>query len=231
MSMSPAPAAPVNVRLDIYVPLRHHHAMMASTLRERQAEQVRVAVLDAVAKQLEERSVDDIAMADVAAEAGISLRTLYRYFPDRAALLHAAGEHLYRALGIGYEITNAADISASFRDAATKLSSRPALTRALVQTTAGRAARSAARVQRVEAIRTALAPLTASLDADTARRATAVIAHLCSAASWVAVSDDSGLDDEDAQQAVAWAIDALVAVLRAQQPTRTTGRGRRTKQP
>jgi len=203
--------------------------MTASPLRERQAEQVRVAVLDAVAKQLEQRSVDDIAMADVAAAAGISLRTLYRYFPDRAALLHAAGEHLYRALGIRYEIANAADISASFRDAATKLSSRPALTRALVQTTAGRAARSAARVQRVEAIRTALAPLTDSVDPDTARRATAVIAHLCSAASWVAVSDDSGLDDDDAQQAVAWAIDTLIAVLQSQQPAPTTSRGRGTK--
>jgi len=204
--------------------------MTMPTLRERQAEQVRVTVLDAVARQLEERSVDDIAMADVAADAGISLRTLYRYFPDRAALLHAAGEHLYRALGIGTEIADAADISASFRDAATKLSSRPALTRALVQTTAGRAARSAARVQRVEEIRTALAPLTDGLDADTARRATAVIAHLCSAVSWVAVSDDSGLDDEDAQQAVAWAIDTLIAVLRSQQPSASAQARRRTKQ-
>ena len=188
---------------------------------------MRVAVLDAVVAQLEERSVDDIAMADVAAEAGISLRTLYRYFPDRAALLHAAGEYLYADLGIGYEIAGPEDISASFRDAAAKLSARPALTRALVQTSAGRAARSAARVQRVEAIRTALAPLTARLDPDLARRATAVIAHLCSAASWVTVSDDSGLDDDDAQQAVAWAIDALIQVLQSLQPT--PARGRRSK--
>lgn len=202
--------------------------MTTPTLRERQAEQVRVAVLDAVVAQLEERSVDDIAMADVAAEAGISLRTLYRYFPDRAALLHAAGEHLYRALGIGHEIAGPDDVSASFRDAATKLSARPELSRALVQTTAGRAARSGARAQRIDAIRNALAPLTKDLDADTARRATAVIAHLCSAASWVAVSDDSGLDDDDAQQAVVWAIDTLIDALRSQQPTTRTGRGRRT---
>ena len=83
-------------------------------------------------------------------------------------------------------------------------------------------------MQRLDAIRTALAPVTDRLDDDTARRATAVIAHLCSAASWVAVSDDSGLDDDDAQQAVAWAIDTLIEVLRSQQPKATTGRGRRT---
>jgi AcrR family transcriptional regulator len=202
--------------------------MTTPTLRERQAEQVRVAVLDAVVAELEHRTVDDIAMADVAAVAGISLRTLYRYFPDRAALLHAAGEHLYSDLGIGSEIAGPGDVSASFLDAAAKLSERPALTRVLVQTTAGRAVRSAARVQRVDAIRAALAPLTDGLDADTARRATAVIAHLCSAASWVAVSDDSGLDDDDAQLAVAWAIDALIGVLSSQRPTPRSGRGRRT---
>jgi AcrR family transcriptional regulator len=190
-------------------------------LRERQAEQVRADVLDAVVAQLEGRLIDDISMADIAAAAGVSLRTLYRYFPDRAALLHAAGDHLYGSLGVSYQITGADDVAASFLDAARRLSKRPALTRALVQTTAGRAARSSVRGQRVDAIRTALKPLTDGLDPDLARRATAVVAHLCSAASWVAVSDDSGLDDNDAQQAVAWAIDTLISALRsAQKPAR-----------
>lgn len=192
-------------------------------LRERQAEQVRVAVLDAVVAELETKNVDDIVMADVAAQAGVSLRTLYRYFPDRPALLHAAGEHLYGSLGVPVHITGPADISASFLDAARRLSTRPALTRALVQTTAGREARSAARGQRVEAIRAALAPLTEGVDPDTARWATAVLAHLCSAVSWVTITGDSGLDDSDAQQAVAWAIDTLVAALRE---TREGTRGR-----
>jgi AcrR family transcriptional regulator len=186
-------------------------------LRERQAERVRSEVLDAVIAQLEHRPVDDIAMADVAAAAGISLRTLYRYFPDRAALLHAAGDHLYGSLGVPYEIVGPDDVAASLLDAAGRLSSRPGLARALVQTTAGRTARSSVRGRRLEAIHAALKPLTDGVDADTARRATAVIAHLCSAASWVAVSDDSGLNDDDAQQAVAWAIDTLISALRSQQ--------------
>jgi AcrR family transcriptional regulator len=167
---------------------------------------------------LEQRPVDDIVMADVAAAAGISLRTLYRYFPDRAALLHEAGDYLYDSLGISSEVAGPADISGSLLDAAQRLSTRPGLARALVQTTAGRAARSGARAHRVEAIRAALAPLTQGLDAALARRATAVIAHLCSAAAWVSVSDESDLDDDDAQQAVAWAIDTLIAAL---QPERS----------
>ena len=195
------------------------------SLRERQAEQVRTAVLDAVLAQLETRSVDDVAMADVAAASGISLRTLYRYFPDRAALLRAAGERLYATLGVPFDVSGPEEVAASFLDAARRLSARPALARALVQTTAGRTARSTARASRVDALRTALKPLTDELDDDTARRATAVIAHLCSAASWVAVSDDSDLDDAEAQQAVAWAIDTLVAALR---PARRPSRGTRS---
>lgn len=180
-------------------------------------------MLEAVVSELEEKAVDDVSMADVAKAAGISLRTLYRYFPDRASLLHAAGEHLYSSLGVPFHIAGPTEISASFRDAAARLSTRPALTRALVQTTAGRTTRAAARGQRVEAIRTALKPLTDDLDAETARWATAVIAHLCSAVSWVSVSDDSRLADNDAQQAVAWAIDTLIASLeRARRPNRTS---------
>ena len=186
----------------------------SSSLRQRQAEQVRRSVLDAAVAELEDRALEDVAMADVAAAAGISLRTLYRYFPDRSSLLHAAGEHLYASLGVPYEIAGPDEVSASFREAARRLATRPTLTRTLVRTSAGRAARSAVRAPRLEAIRAALRPLTDDLDAETARRATAVIAHLCSAASWVSVSDDSDLDDDEAQQAVAWAIDTLIAALR-----------------
>jgi AcrR family transcriptional regulator len=183
------------------------------SLRERQAHEVRVAVLEAVISELESKVADDVSMADVARAAGISLRTLYRYFPDRSSLLHAAGEHLYGSLGIPFDIGGPEDISASLLQAASRLSTRPELARALVQTTAGRATRSAVRAQRIEAIRAALKPAIDGLDADTARWATAVIAHLCSASSWVIISDESGLDEADAQRAVAWAIDALISTL------------------
>ncbi|HEU4618274.1 MAG TPA: TetR/AcrR family transcriptional regulator [Gammaproteobacteria bacterium] len=194
------------------------------SLRERQARQVRESVLEAALSQLEGRAADDVSMAEVAHAAGVSLRTLYRYFPDRASLLHAAGEHVYDSLGVPFDVEGPHAISSSFLDAARRLSSRPALARALVQGAAGRATRSTVRARRVDAIETALKPLTERLDSDLARQARAVIAHLCSAASWVAVADESGLDDAEAQAAVAWAIDALVSTL--QKPPRLRSRPR-----
>ena len=187
-------------------------------LRERQAQQARIAILEAAIFKLESNGADDISMAEIAESAGVSLRTLYRYFDDRAALLQAAGEHLYASLGVPYDISGPEQISTSLLDAARRLSARPQLTRALVRTTAGLAARSAVRGQRVAAIKSALEPVTDRLEPDTARWATAVIAHLCSAASWVMVADENGLDDVDAQRAVAWAIDRLVASLREGAP-------------
>jgi len=182
------------------------------SLRERQAQQVRTALLEAAINQLEGSS--DVSMAEVAEAAGVSLRTLYRYFPDRASLLGAAGDRLYRSLGVPFEIAGPEDIAASFRQAARRLGTRPRLTRALVRSEPGNLSRSTVRRQRLEAVRGALKPLTDALDQCTAQRASAVIAHLCSAASWISVADECGLSDSDAQESVGWAIDALVATLR-----------------
>jgi len=186
----------------------------ATPLRQHQAKQLRTAVLEAVIAKLESTAPDDVSMGDIAQSAGISLRTLYRYFPDRASLLQSAGEHLYGSLGVPVEIAEPEDIARSFIEAARRLAVRPRLTRALIRTGAGQVARSAMRSQRVEAIQAALKPATAGLDADLARRATALITHLCSATSWVSIADESGLSDADAQAAVSWGIDALIDTLR-----------------
>jgi AcrR family transcriptional regulator len=170
-------------------------------------------MLDAAIAQLEAKAGEDVSMADIADTAGVSLRTLYRYFPDRATLLQAAGEHLYASLGVPFEIAGPEAISASLLDAAKRLTTRPELTRALVRTPAGRATRTPVRGRRIQAIRAALEPVTDPLDPDTVRWATAVITHLCSAASWVYIADDQGLDDAEAQRSVAWAVDVLVSAL------------------
>jgi AcrR family transcriptional regulator len=187
-------------------------AAKASPLRQRQAQQVRVALLEAAIRQLE--GTGDVLMAEVAEAAGVSLRTLYRYFPDRASLLGAAGDHLYRSLGVPFGIAGPDNIAASFREAARRLGTRPLLARALVRSEAGTLSRSSVRRDRLEAIRDALEPLTEALDPCTAQRASAVIAHLCSASSWVGIADEGGLSDSDARETVAWAIDTLVATLR-----------------
>ena len=202
-----------------------------SNLRERQAQHVRIAILEAVLTALESMAGDELSMGHIAKRAGISLRTLYRHFPDRAALLEAAGDHLYASLEVPIAVTKAEGIAASFRVAARKLSSRPKLARALVQSRAGRTSRSRVRSRRAQAIGTALEQLTEQVGPAIAGHAKAVITHLCSAAAWVEVADENGLSDEQAQQAVGWAIDALVRSLRNEVGGRDRAKASKTQSP
>jgi AcrR family transcriptional regulator len=58
-----------------------------SPLRERQTQQTRDAILDAMVALLDGRRVDEVTTKQLATAAGVSERTVYRHFPDRAALV------------------------------------------------------------------------------------------------------------------------------------------------
>jgi AcrR family transcriptional regulator len=65
-----------------------------STLRDRQVAQTRDLILDAVTTLLGDRRADEMTTRDIAAVAGVSERTVYRHFPDRAALLEGLTRRL-----------------------------------------------------------------------------------------------------------------------------------------
>src|ERR1700746_2734146 len=89
-----------------------------SSLRDRQGAGIRGAILDALASRLDRDHPDDIAMPQVAADAGISLRTLYRYFPTKEAMFDAVGDHVVARLGLPRDIEGADDIAPVFLESA-----------------------------------------------------------------------------------------------------------------
>src|SRR5690348_79238 len=106
--------------------------MPADTLRDRQAALARTAIFEALVTHLESGDADDLSMEELAREAGVSRRTLYRYFPTRAELLAAAGEWIRdERLQLPVEIGDEG-IAASFRAASTRLGKHPRLARALL---------------------------------------------------------------------------------------------------
>jgi len=200
--------------------------MLTESLRERQAALARRAILEALVRHLEAGDADDVAMDDLAREAGVSRRTLYRYFPTRADLLAAAADWIRAdVLQLPIEIGDEG-IAASFRLAASRLETRPQLARALLRTTTGRALRGDYRSARVEAIRSALRREVPGLSARELARAAPVLSYLCSSGAWITIQDEAGLDARSAQTAVAWAIETLLARLRDGTPAKPKG-GRR----
>ena len=197
--------------------------MTAPTLRERQASLARQAIFEALVQHLEDGDADDVAMEQLAQEAGVSRRTLYRYFPTRSALLAEAADWIRtELLQLPIEIGDEG-IVRSFRLAASRLEGRPELARALLRTTTGRAVRGSYRRARLEAIRRALGREVAGVPKRELDRAVPVLAYLCSSNAWISIQDESGLDARHAQAAVEWAIDSLLARLRAHTPSARQG--------
>ncbi len=182
-------------------------------LRERQADLVRAEILDALVARLEREAPEEVAIDELARDAGVSRRTLYRYFPSRGALLAAAEERLVARLGLPIEFAGPEQITVSFREVSRRLEQYPTLARALRQTTVSRL-RPPLRARRVEALARALEPLTRSLDEAEARRVVAVVAYLCSANAWVMIGDETGLPGDDIRAGVTWAIETLLADVR-----------------
>jgi AcrR family transcriptional regulator len=185
-----------------------------ASLRERQAAVIRDAILEALADRLDRDDPDDIAMPQVAAEAGISLRTLYRYFPTREAMFDAVGDHVVARLGLPRDIEGADDIAPVFLESARRGAQSPRLMRAMLWTRLGRRARSSHRRRRVESIVAALGEVTSNLPPAEARRREGAIVYLCSLPAWITVSEECGLSAEDARLGIAWAIRTLIGELR-----------------
>ncbi|HEX4097671.1 MAG TPA: TetR family transcriptional regulator, partial [Caulobacteraceae bacterium] len=61
----------------------------APNLRDRQREETREQILRAVGHQLEQGPLEDLSFAEIAKDARVGERTVYRYFPTKEALLGA----------------------------------------------------------------------------------------------------------------------------------------------
>ncbi len=59
------------------------------SIRDANRARTRARILDAVVQLMSERGDSDFTMPEVASESGVSVRTLYRYFPNRQHLVDA----------------------------------------------------------------------------------------------------------------------------------------------
>ncbi|WP_374574652.1 TetR/AcrR family transcriptional regulator [Phenylobacterium sp.] len=188
-----------------------------SRLRQEQAEATRERIVEAMAAILaEDGRIEAATNRAVAQRAGVTDVTVYRHFPSRELLLRALWEHLNRRNGanVGMPegeaelVGNIAPLFATF-DAA------PAHITAAVTSEHGREMRGSLDPVRREAFLDAIAQAAAGLSPAEQAKAAGVIQLLHSAYAWLSLREQWNVTGQDAADAAGWAIETLLADLRA----------------
>ena len=189
-------------------------AMATRTLREQNAEATRTRILTAVADLIERGNVQDITVPDVAKASGISLRTVYRYYPTRDELLEAAGRWIGSELLRHPYPATLDEVAENYRVGVREFAEHPGLVRALAFSQLGRTVRGYRRRERLAAIRNALQAEIPELTDEELRRAEAMLAYLHNMLAFTTMREEYGLSSEEVGETVAWAIRTLVEDLR-----------------
>ena len=197
------------------------------SLREQQAELTRELILEAVADRLERDDPTDISVPEIAAASGVSLRTVYRYYPTRQELLAAAAEWINERYlgGLGFPET-VDELLVHLPQAFETFGKHPRLVRTMALTEVGRSVRASRREQRLAAMRKALAEVTDNLPRRERRRAEAIFGSLYDMSTWVSMHEEAGLNGREAGEAVAWAVETLVDDLRRRNGRQKKGRAK-----
>jgi AcrR family transcriptional regulator len=179
------------------------------SLRERQHEQTRNLILDALIDQLAETGAFDYSAFALARRANVSVRTIYRHFPDREALLAAMSTRVNERIGLYNLPTEPGKLADAARQLFRKFDEHPALIRAQITTTAGGQVRSHGRKDRIARTRQGVDVLAPDLDPATRHARTAVLACLLSANTGLRMREEFDLDGAAGGDALAWALERL----------------------
>jgi AcrR family transcriptional regulator len=210
------------------------HAPARQSLRERRRKETADLILDGTLELMTRAAIDGITMDAVAEHVGVSLRTLYRYFPDRGSLLAASLARHNES--VPFEPPKTPEqIGAVYGATFPRFDDVAPIVQAVLAARVAGSLRWEARTQRIREIEAALVPACHRLPRQEAEEATAVIVYLANALAWLSLRDESGLDGQRSGTAITWAIDTLVSDLqrrnleraRAEAPDRSSG-GRRT---
>lgn len=186
----------------------------SSPLRERQTELTREMILQALTDQLAAGGLRELNIPGLARRAGVSVRTVYRYFPDKEALLDAAEQWLDDRIAPGAIPVSADDMATSAEQIFAAFDANESIMLAQWATAVGRVLRAKGRKRRLEAYETALREVTSHLSRTEARAALAILSYLRSSWTWKTLRDEFGMSGAESGKAVAWALRTLIADLR-----------------
>jgi AcrR family transcriptional regulator len=177
-------------------------------------EEARARILDAFIALLTEGS-DDLSHDAVAGRAEVGRRTVYRYFPDRAALMDAALLRVRQRAGVRVTYPESAEeLLETLEPIYTGFDSIAPPITMLRTTPQGRQLRLAQNRQRVESYKRALAGAVHELPPEDRKLATAML-QVLHTTPWLEMRDHWGLDGRQIARATGWAVRTLLNDLKA----------------
>ena len=190
----------------------------APTLRDRQKEVTRDLILGAVAKLMERVDLRDLTFTDLAAEAGVSERTVYRHFPTKEELLEVFWTRMQERLSARRQTaaTGPEQLWEAPLTAFPYLDRHEALIRGVIAAPEAAAARNKLREARARQVRASVLEAIGPMDEPALTHLSAVVQLLNAPVAWAAFKDDYGLTGAQAGQAASAAIKTLIDAARTQ---------------
>lgn len=214
--------SPINRRLTapvINVSNNDMNTGYVSPLRQQYAAQTRERILDAAIDGLKQGDLEGLTIAQVAKEAGVTERTVYRHFQTREDLIKAVWPRMQARIGTpGYPQNVEALLAAPAR-LYPRFDSEAGAVRASMYSQAGREIRATANAARQEAMTGCVAQALPELDEQARRRRAAVIQMIGSSHGWACFKDYWGMDTDEAARAAQEAIAILLGQMPADEST------------
>lgn len=172
------------------------------------------AILAAYAELIEELGTDDVPFRLIARRAGVGERTVFRNYPTRVDLLLATAAWIETEIFPRQDSPSIFDMPLTIRAAMESYDRRPELAHVVAETTM-RGISGAAPSPRRALLEEMIDAEISALPVDERRAIVAALAHLDSAATWVAFRREFGMSSRDIADAAAWAAEAVLDPIRS----------------
>lgn len=185
-----------------------------SALRERQHGETRETILRALGEQILRSRPGEFSLPEVAERAGVSVRTVYRHFGSRDALIEALQEYAVLRASPAPP-TTLEELIALPPVLFAVFDAHAPWVEAMLRAGAGAAIRSAGKPARAALFNALTRPAVAGLPKAEAAATQALVKHLVSAETWLAMRQDFKVDGPTAGRAVSRALRAIFAASEA----------------
>lgn len=181
-----------------------------ASLRDEQAARTRERILEGAVALMADGGIVELTIPLVAERAGVAVRTVYRHYPTKEALLEAIVIKVDGEFGPQPFLEAGGDVRALAPRLFEHFESNLDLMRAGRQSSAGRAVFGQTRRSRIASAEQALAPVLDGLPEDERRRAISVVYFLHSSATYLYFRDTLDLSPEQATEAVHWVVGLVI---------------------